>query len=88
MLAFQRRLILQEHDKYVDHRFTKALVRKLTRLDSCALDTFMLAIRPDYEFVLTSSDYDLRNYTLTSFARYKMAMEHMRKEDSTTACFY
>ena len=81
MLAFQRRLILQEHDKYVDHRFTKALVRRLTGLDSCELEPFMLATRPAYEFVLTSSDYDLRNYILTSYEHYKMAREHVKKED-------
>jgi hypothetical protein len=58
-LALQRRLIEQEHDKYVDHRFTKTLVRKITGLQSPALDTFMRAYRPSYEFIQRcENDYE------------------------------
>ena len=32
MLAFQKRLLEQEQEKFVDHRFNKALVRRLTLL--------------------------------------------------------
>lgn len=51
MLAFQHRLEEEERDNYIDHRFTKALVRKITGLQSPALDTFMRVYRPSYELV-------------------------------------
>lgn len=51
MLAFQHRLEEEERDKYVDHRFTRALVKKITGLESPALDSFMKLYRPSYELV-------------------------------------
>ena len=51
ILAFQKRLEQEERDNYVDHRFTKALVKKLTGLQPPQLDTFMVQYRPSYEFI-------------------------------------
>jgi len=50
-LAFQKRLIQEEQDKYVDHHFTRALVKKITGLQTPALDSFMRIYRPSYDFV-------------------------------------
>jgi len=50
MLALQQRLIQQEQDKYIDHRFTKLFVRKITKLNTPELDTFMVHYRPTYDF--------------------------------------
>jgi hypothetical protein len=49
MEAFKRLLERQERDKYVDHRFNKALVKRITGLAPPALDTFMMEYRPSYE---------------------------------------
>jgi hypothetical protein len=46
---FKDFLIRQEQDKYVDHRFNKALVKRITNLTSPALDSFMVEYRPTYE---------------------------------------
>ena len=46
LASFQRRLLLEEQDKFVEHRFNKALVRRLTLLESPELDSFMLLFRP------------------------------------------
>ena len=51
MLAFQQRLVKEEQDKFVDHHFTKAIVKKITGLQPPALDSFMRIFRPSYEFV-------------------------------------
>jgi hypothetical protein len=51
ILAFQKRLEQEEKDNYIDHRFTKALVKKLTGLEPPVLDTFMIQYRPSYEFI-------------------------------------
>ncbi|HXB92236.1 MAG TPA: hypothetical protein VNU72_08100 [Puia sp.] len=63
MLALQRRLLEEERDKYVDHRFNKTLVKKITGLQGEALDTFMKAYRPSYEFIINcENDYEYYKY--------------------------
>ena len=71
MASFQRRLIQQEKDKYVDHRFSKGLVRRLTGLDSTELDNFMIIYRPPYEFTMMLGDYDFQKYIKDAFDRYR-----------------
>ncbi|MHA4809734.1 peptidase associated/transthyretin-like domain-containing protein [Flavitalea flava] len=63
MLAFQQRLIDEEQDKYVDYRFKKTLVRKITGLQSPALDSFMRLYRPSYARVRSfETDYEFYEY--------------------------
>jgi hypothetical protein len=60
---FREFLVRQEQDKYVDHRFSKALVRRITGLTSPALDSFMVAYRPTYETIQGfETDYDYYSY--------------------------
>jgi hypothetical protein len=47
----QRWLLEQEQDKYIDHRFSRIVVRKITGLDSANLAIFMKTYRPTYEFL-------------------------------------
>jgi len=61
-LAFQRRLLEQEQDKFIDHRFSKVLVKRLTNLSGEKLDSFMTIYRPSYLFCQIASDYDLGEY--------------------------
>ena len=70
MERFQERLMQQEKDKFIDHRFNKALVRRLTNLPDDQLDRFMVIYRPDYEFALYSSDYDFQSYIKEAHAIY------------------
>jgi len=63
MLALQRRLIEEEQDKYVDYRWNRNLVRKITGLQRPVLDTFMRIYRPTYEFILhCENDYEFYKY--------------------------
>lgn len=63
MEAFQRRLQEEERDGYVDHRFTKSLVKRITGLQPPALDTFMRQYRPSYEFIQRcENDYEYYKY--------------------------
>lgn len=71
MASFQRRLLQDERDKFVDHRFSKALVRKLTLLDGTRLDSFMRVFRPSYAFSQLTNDYDFQLYIKRSFQRFK-----------------
>jgi len=71
MLAFQERLLQQEQDKFIDHRFNKQVVRRLTNLTGEALDSFMVMYRPPYEFALVTSDYDFQSYIKKCYEQFK-----------------
>ena len=75
MLAFRQRLLQQEHDKFIDHRFNKLLVRQLTNLSGNDVDEFMRLYRPTYEFTLYTSDYEFRDYIKKSGKKYKASMQ-------------
>lgn len=63
MEAFQKRLEEEEKDKFVDHRFSRAIVRRITGLDEPALDTFMVQYRPSQEFIQScETDYEFYHY--------------------------
>ena len=65
MEAFQRRLVADEQDKYVNHRFTKTLVTRITGLQSPMLDSFMRQYRPSFSFIQAcETDYDYYKYIL------------------------
>lgn len=67
---FRERLLLQERDNFIDYRFNKALVRRLTNLSGDDLDRFMILYRPSYTFTLYSSDYDFQEYIKLSYRKY------------------
>ena len=63
MLSLQRRLIEEEQDKYVDYRFNRVLVRKITGLEGPLLDAFMRQYRPTYDFIKNcENDYEFYKY--------------------------
>ncbi|HTM91016.1 MAG TPA: hypothetical protein VL095_01255 [Flavisolibacter sp.] len=70
---FRERLEEQERQKFIDHRFSKALVKRLTGLDGDALNVFMLKYRPSYAFALTSTEYDFQMYIKKCFELDKSA---------------
>lgn len=70
MEAFRERLLQQERDKYVDHRFNKALVIRLTALRGSALDSFMQMYRPSYEFTIRTPEYDFQLYIKRAHAEF------------------
>jgi len=71
MLMFQRRLIEEEHDKYIDHRFNRSIVKKITHLDESELDIFMATYRPSYEFTSTTTDYEFYDYIKLAYKEFR-----------------
>lgn len=71
MLAFQERLLREEEEKYIDHRFNRALIIRLTQLRGPQLDTFIVRYRPTLEFTEVSSDYEFQEYIKESFKHYQ-----------------
>ncbi len=74
MASFQRRLLIDEEDKFIDHRFNKALVRRLTLLEGEALDSFIRFYRPSYTFTKVAGEYDFQYYIKTAFFRFRRGL--------------
>jgi hypothetical protein len=79
MSAFRDRLLREEEDRYIDHRFSRALVIKLTGLRGEPLNTFMERYRPDLEFVETSTDYEFQDYIKKCFSHYQRYINMMNQ---------
>lgn len=71
MADFQERLLIQEQDKFIDYRFNKLLVLRLTGLSGEERDSFMVRCRPIYEFCLSASDYDFQSWIKGCFEKYQ-----------------
>lgn len=63
MEHFRQQLIAVEQEKYITHRFNVPLVKRLTGLESPALDTFMVRYRPTYDMLLDfENEYQFYEY--------------------------
>ena len=80
--AFQDRLIEDEHDKFVMHRFTRYTVKKITGLSGDSLDNFMLRFRPSYEFTKIATDYEFYDYIKLAYMDYLGQHMYFRREDA------
>lgn len=72
--AFQARLEKQEQDKFVDYRFNKTFVKRITRLEGVQLDTFMARYRPTYEFASLADEITFNKYILNASYRFKLEL--------------
>jgi hypothetical protein len=70
-LSFQNRLLQEEQDKYINHRYSKSLVRQLTKLTSPELEVFMEKYKPPYDVVLRLNELELGQYVVDSYRRYQ-----------------
>jgi len=71
MAHFQQRLIQEEQDKFIDHRFTKPLVRKITKLTGVEQDDFMKKYRPSLDFTRNATDYEFAEYIKLAWQEYE-----------------
>jgi hypothetical protein len=71
MVHFRERLEQEERDKFIDHRFTKALVKKITQLTGEEQEDFMKKYRPSVEFTSTSTDYEFAEYIKLAWKEYE-----------------
>lgn len=72
--AFQNRLEKQEQDNYVNYRFNKNFVRRITQLKGAELDTFMVRYLPTYEFASTADEVTFNKYILNASYAYKFEL--------------
>ncbi len=83
LIFLQNRLIQQEQDKYINYRFTKLLVRKITKLQAPEIDSFMRRYRPSYELLQQFNDLELGYYIEQHFKEYRYLRNNgsLRKKD-------
>lgn len=84
MEAFQERLLREETEKYIDYRFNRALIIRLTQLRSAELDTFISWYRPGLEFTESTTDYEFQSYIkrcYLQYRRYKNLLGEAKKEE-------
>ena len=71
MLSFQNRLLQEEQDKYINHRFSVRLVKELTKLTSPELEKFMNQYRPEYTILEQMNDLELGYYIEVCYKDYQ-----------------
>ncbi|CAN5784975.1 hypothetical protein BH11BAC4_BH11BAC4_03830 [soil metagenome] len=81
--SFQQRLEMQEQEKYIDYRFNKSGVRRMTGLTGDYLDSFMVWYRPDYQFVRNSDELVFNQYILNASYQFRklVIVPDAKKED-------
>ncbi|MBN9296483.1 MAG: hypothetical protein J0I41_05695 [Filimonas sp.] len=75
LALLQQRLLQDEQDKYINHRFTKLFVRKLTGLEGEQQETFMKIYRPQYDVLLQMNDLELGYYIEICYKKFKQTSE-------------
>ena len=71
-LQFQKRLVEQEEDRYVDYKFNKRFLKRVTGLDSLPLEKYIKEFRPSYQFITSITElefYEYINYTSENFKK-------------------
>jgi len=69
--SMQTRLLEQEQENYINYRFNKNTVKRITRLDGKELDAFMKEYRPDFIFTQTSTTVEFYQYILNASYQFK-----------------
>lgn len=58
-------------NNFIDQRFSKQLVKRVTGLQDDKLLLFMIKYRPSYFFIIGASEYDLVSYIKMAYIRFK-----------------
>lgn len=68
-LAFQKRMVEDEEDRYVDYRFNSKIIHRITGLGGDTLIKYKKLYRPSYSFVVSGTLAQFYEYLLnTSYA--------------------
>lgn len=84
MASFRDRLIREEQDAFIEHRFSRPLVVKLTGIRGSELDSFMVRYKPDLVFTMYATDYEFNSYIKEchiNYMKWRQAMGQLRNEE-------
>jgi hypothetical protein len=68
---FRKRLAQQEKEYYIDSRFPRTYVARVTGLHGDSLQTFVIRYRPSYDFCRSASQEDMLNYINNRLQKFK-----------------
>ena len=72
MERFRERLEQEERDKFVDRRFNKGLIKRLTSAENDEeIADFMRRYRPTFEFTAGTSEYDFQYFIKIAYQEYR-----------------
>ena len=70
-IAFQKRLINEEQDRYIDFRFSSKTVSRITGFKGDTLDLYRKIYRPDYFFTSKATLAQFYEYILNTSYKFK-----------------
>lgn len=76
---FQKRLEAEERERYIDYKFNKIFVKRITGMNSPLIDTFLKWYRPSYEFVKNSNELVFNEYILNAQKHFKKIIPLFKK---------
>ena len=79
LLSFQKRLEVEEQEKYVNYRFSKVFIKRITGLQSPLLDTFLVWYRPTYDFTKNSDELSFNKYILDAQKHFNKIYFYTKK---------
>ncbi len=79
MLSFQKRLLREEQESYIYHRFSKGLIKKLTGLQSPSLDSFMVEFRPTLLMVQQMNELEFGQFIVEAYNYFKAGIKMNRR---------
>jgi hypothetical protein len=62
LTSLRNRLLADEQEKYVDFRFNKSFVKRVTGLSDAEIKKFMFKYRPPYDFLVIVNELELGYY--------------------------
>jgi hypothetical protein len=68
---FNKTLLNDEHETYIDHKFNRGNVSRITGLSGDTLSTFLVQYRPTYQLAQKYTDYDMEVYIKSCFKEFK-----------------
>jgi hypothetical protein len=66
----KKRLMREEEEHYIDFRYSREYVARLTRLRGDSLQQFMMHFRPTYEYCRKAANVDILVYVNDSFKKF------------------
>lgn len=82
MAALQNRLIQQEQEAYIKHRFTRGFVSKVLGIQGATVDSVMEHCRPPYEFLTQLNDLEFGYYIQQCYEIYRTDKNSLKYKDN------
>jgi hypothetical protein len=64
-------LIEQEQDNYINYRFNTVMIKRITGLTGTLLESYKIAYRPSYGFIISSNELEFYEYILNTSYEFK-----------------